>query len=360
MRIALPTIWFHRGQTEVTKTFKKVFEELGHEVFIHARMGGIGNQPKLEFRRRGWHDENIWYYNYYDLKKAEFLEKIKQQKIDLVFFNEEYDWELVKMVKKIGIKVASYLDYLHKDWLKKPSPLEIYDLILCSTRRAFNMVENLCLAKWIGWGMKEENKVISVKKPYVFFENVGWGGINDRKGINTLLSVYKLFLKKHPEAFGSLLIHCQMYFNPDEGNANKEDFDGVDVICGSMNLPGLYHMGEVYCYPAKLDGLGLSLLEAINNGLAIICPDYPPWNEFVEDQYNGILVPIVEEREREDGIAFREVFVDTQKFLEAMEELYLDKEKRSLFRSNSLYYSTRVLNWRLFKDKIVEALVSIR
>ena len=68
--------------------------------------------------------------------------------------------------------VASYLDYLHKDWLKKPSPLEIYDLILCSTRRAFNMVENLCLAKWIGWGMKEENKVISVKKPYVFFENV--------------------------------------------------------------------------------------------------------------------------------------------------------------------------------------------
>ena len=365
MRIALPTIWFHRGQTEVTKTFRKIFEELGHEVFIHARTGGIGNQPKLEFNRYGWIGEKMSYYNQYELKtihsdgsiSSEFLENIKEQEIDLVFFNEEYDWALVGLVKSQGFKVVTYLDYLHKDWLVKPSPLGIYDLVVCSTKRAYEMVKTFCNVKWVGWGIDLDNVRVDYsweKRSYVFFENVGWAGINDRKGVETLLNIYKGFLERNREAFGSLLLHSQIGL--DFIGAGR---DGVDIMTGSMNLPGLYHMAQVYCYPAKLDGLGLSVLEAMANGLAVICPDAPPWNEFVEEGTNGRLVPIIESREREDGIVFREVFIDQQKFLEAMIELYWDEDKRYRMGQNSLKIVEDKLNWSKFKERIKGGLESL-
>ena len=373
MRIAMPTIWFHRGQTEVTKTFKKVFEELGHEVFIHARMGGVYNQPKLEFKRHRWEDGKTLYYGEYNLSVAhsdgsissDFLEEIKEQKIDLVFFNEEYDWNLVGLVKSQGFKVATYLDFLHKNWIKNPSPLAIYDLVVCSTKRAYEMCKNISKAKWVGWGMDIEKIRVEYpwkNRPYLFFENAGWLGINDRKGMSSLLEIYQKLLNEFPEIFGSMLIHTQLVLPVANSKTEQEKIDhqyrGVDVMGGSMNLPGLYHMAQVYCYPAKLDGLGLSLLEAMVNGLAIICPDAPPWNEFVTNEVNGFLIPIIESlsREREDGIVFKEVFIDQQKFLEAMIELYKNENKRFSMGQNSIRVAEEKLNWNKFKERIKECL----
>ena len=364
MRIALVSIWFHRGQTEITKTFKKAFEEMGHEVFVHARMGGIGKVKKQEKNRYGWDDGKVTYYDDYDLKtdwgnyvEENFVENLIRQEIDLILFNEEYDWQLVKDCKEErDWKVVTYLDYLHKDWLKEDSPLKIYNKVICSTKRAFDMVEKYCNAEWVGWGIKQEDIEVKypwAKRPYIFFENAGWGGMNDRKGTSFMLHSYISFLEKHPEAYGSLLIHFQMYFDPTQPHWPNEKMGvGADIVCGSMNQPGLYHMGQVYCYPAILDGLGLSLLEAMANGLAVICPDASPWNEFVEHEYNGLLIPLIGKSERGDGIAFPEVFISQDRFVEAMELLYLDKQKRTDYGLNSLLTAQTRLNWDRFKIRL--------
>ena len=359
MRIAIPTIWFHRGQSVVSQTLARALRELGHEVFIHARMGAVYGKNKQEKGRWGWGEATIW--PEYDLKPhlPALIARLHEQGVEKVLFNEEYDWELVAAIKEAGFRVATYLDYLHKDWLKTPSPLLLYDAILCSTHRAYEMMPEGSHAYYIGWGIPKDSIVdrsIFIC-PYLFFENAGWLGINDRKGLRTLLECYQNLLKFHPELYGSLLIHAQVRIDPEK---NRALTGGVDLMFGSMNQPGLYHMAQIYCYPAILDGLGLSLLEAIASGCAVICPDAPPWNEFVKHEVNGLLVPIAGRREREDGIAFPEVFVDKPAFTAAMEQLANDKGLRGVFMERNQWNELGQLGWGDFKDRIKDALEGLR
>mgnify|MGYP001564783417 CR=1 FL=1 len=350
MRIALPSIWFHRGQTVVTQTLARALRELGHEVFIHGRMGGVYGLPKQEPVRWGW--EPVTYWPEYDLKPTlgAFIAKLHEQLIDIVLFNEEYDWELVAAIKEEGFRIATYLDYLHKDWLGPNSPLKLYDLIFCSTKRSYLLMPDKN-RRYIGWGIPEDSVIQRTidQRSYLFFENIGWMGINDRKGLGTLLECYKGLLKDYPQLAGSLLIQAQIEIDTDQ---RRHLFCGIDVMSGCMNQPGLYHMAEVYCYPAILDGLGLSLLEAIASGCAVICPDAPPWNEFVEHERNGLLVPITHERQREDGIAFPEVFVDQDAWVEAMERLAMDSGLRRKLAAGSLDIWKERLDWADFVGRI--------
>jgi glycosyltransferase involved in cell wall biosynthesis len=65
----------------------------------------------------------------------------------------------------------------------------------------------------------------------------------------------------------------------------------VEVIAQSFEDPRpLYQLGDVCLYPARFDGLGLTIAEANACGLPVIAPDHPPWNEFVTPR-NGSLVP---------------------------------------------------------------------
>ena len=354
MRIVIPSIWFFRGQTVVTQTLARALRELGHEVFIHARMGGVYGIAKQERVRWGWGP--VTYWPEYDLKPTlgAFIAKLHEQRIDLVLFNEEYDWELVAAIKEEGFRIATYLDYLHKDWLGINSPLTLYDLILCSTKRSYLLMPEIN-RRYICWGIHEDTLIQHPPehRPYLFFENAGWLGINDRKGLGTLLECYQQLLKKKPALSGSLLVHTQVEIDAEKGTVLLQ---GVDIILGSMNPPGLYHMAEVYCYPAILDGLGLSLLEAIASGCAVICPDAPPWNEFVEHERNGLLVPITYKRQRGDGIAFPEVFVDQDAWVEGMERLAMDQGLRRKLAAGSLDIWKERLDWADFVGRIANAM----
>ena len=352
MRVAMPTIWYHRGQTVVSQTLARALRELGHEVFIHARMGGVYGLPKQERQRWGWEEATCWPEYDLHLYLPALIAELRKQRVDLVLFNEEYDWDLVVAIKDKGFRVATYLDYLHKDWSREM--MLCYDAILCSTRRSFDLMP-ASNRHYVGWGIHEESVISGSgrKRPYLFFENAGWLGINDRKGLGTLLQCYQALIKKQPDLFGSLLIHAQVELDREE---NKALLCGVDVMSGSMNQPGLYHMAQVYCYPAILDGLGLSLLEAIASGCAAICPDASPWNEFVEHERNGLLVPIASERQREDGIAFPEVFVDKNAWVAAMERMANDAELRNQLMAEAYRMNLEILGWANFKERIGRAL----
>jgi glycosyltransferase involved in cell wall biosynthesis len=68
----------------------------------------------------------------------------------------------------------------------------------------------------------------------------------------------------------------------------------------TVPAPGLYHLGDVYVYPSRLDGIGLTVPEALACGLPVIVPDEPPMNEF-PGAGCGTLVPVAARRERSDA-----------------------------------------------------------
>ncbi|MEM1646612.1 MAG: glycosyltransferase family 4 protein, partial [Ignisphaera sp.] len=57
-------------------------------------------------------------------------------------------------------------------------------------------------------------------------------------------------------------------------------------------LPVYFAESDVYLFPSLLEGFGLSVAEALASGKPVIGFDIPPINELVENQKEGILVPV--------------------------------------------------------------------
>ena len=120
--------------------------------------------------------------------------------------------------------------------------------------------------------------------------------------------------------------------------------------------PGPYALGRVYVYPAKLDGLGLSLPEALTCGLPAVVPDAPPWNEFVTEGVNGWLVPIARRRAREDGIAFPETIVSVEGLVAVLRRVLEAPAFDLSYMANQAWITAqRKFSWDSFRAGVHEA-----
>jgi glycosyltransferase involved in cell wall biosynthesis len=118
------------------------------------------------------------------------------------------------------------------------------------------------------------------------------------------------------------------------------------LICHKRTVPapGLYHLGDVYVYPSRLDGIGLTVAEALSCGLPVITSDNPPMNEFVNGT-NGKVIKIDRLFARSDGYYWPQCSVNLGSLRECMQE-YADhpetiKENKILARN----YAEKHLYW---------------
>ena len=307
LKIGFVSIWFERGQSYVTKTLRDVIAK-NHETFVFARTGGVFGQPKLEVQGY-WDIPNLTTYPDYQIPPDILTQWIRGNNLDMVIFNEEYDWNLVMAAKASGAKTLTYLDYYKEDW---KSYMSLYDAVLCSTKRTFNLVNGICNAHYIGWGIDTD-----LFKPrddgdgkYTFFHNAGWLGINYRKMTPAVILAFEAVSRHLPDA--TLFVHAQTELEklPPEVVNIVNNNPHITYHIATVPAPGLYHKGRILVFPSKLEGLGLPLLEGMACGLPAIATDAPPMNEFVQDNYNGLLVKVAERVTREDGISFPEEIVD--------------------------------------------------
>ncbi len=329
MRVGFVSIWFERGQAYVTKIIRDAVDTT-HETFIFARTGGVYGQSMLETSGQ-WAVPNLTVWPQYDIPADVIVKWIQDNKLDVVVFNEEYDWNLIRAAKSSGAKVFTYLDYYKDDW---ETFMSLYDAVLCSTKRTYNLVKNVCRAFYIGWGVDTELfRPPSDEPEHTFFHNAGWLGINYRKMTPAVIAAFDAVSKVMPEV--SLFVHSQV----------KIEFLPpvvVDIITNNRRIayhvetvpaPGLYHKGKILVFPSKLEGLGLPLFEGLSCGLPVIATNAPPMNEFIEDGLNGLLVDVAFQATRSDNIAFPEEIVSMTDLAVKMAKMADDKY---LFRKTSL------------------------
>lgn len=349
LNIGFISIWFERGQSYVTKMIRDAIAK-EHNTFIFARTGGVYGQAKLETKGY-WYVPNLTTYPEYQIPHNVITKWIQDNDLDAIIFNEEYDWNLVQAVKKTGIKVITYLDYYKKDW---EHLMGVYDAVLCSTQRTFDLVKDFCKAYYIGWAVDSDlfRPQDNGDEKFTFFHNAGWLGINYRKMTPAVILAFDAISREIPGM--TLFIHAQAELEklpPQVVNIVREN-KNISYHVETVPAPGLYHKGRILVFPSKLEGLGLPLFEALACGLPVIATDSPPMNEFVKNDHNGLLVRVAHRSVRADNIAFPEELIDINDLTLKMAKAASDPQHLEEMAKNSRLFAETELSLNLMENRL--------
>jgi len=354
LRIGFVSIWFERGQAYVTKTLRDVLAR--HQAtFVLARTGSVYGQAKLD-TQGFWDVPNLTVHPDYRIPPPKLVEWIRQNRLDAVVFNEEYDWNLVRAAQSAGAKVLAYLDYYKENW--KPL-MSLYDGVLCSTLRTFYLVRDICEAHYVGWAVDSDLFRPTEDVPgggdedeFTFFHNAGWLGINYRKMTPAVIEAFDRVARDLPTA--TLLVHAQTELErlPPEVVRIVHENARITYRVETLPAPGLYHKGRILLFPSKLEGLGLPLLEGMACGLPAIATDAPPMNEFVQDGHNGLLLRVARTVTRGDHIAFPETIVDLDDLAGKMLRLGQNEAETRRMGRNARRYAVERLSLGLLAERL--------
>lgn len=310
MNIGIVTTWFERGAAYVSRQYRDIIQE-SCEVFIYARGGesfAIGN-PDWDNDRVTWGKKP-----YVHIPTAINLEDFKawliSKNIKIVFFNEQFWWDPVLLCNEMGIITGSYIDYYTEQTVPY---FDCFDFLICNTLRHQSVFDWHPHSFYVPWGTDVDlfhPTCLTPVTPGVvtFFHS---GGISPhRKGTDLVIKAFA-----NLDVPARLVIHAQQNlksFFPKLASLIEALENNGRLVCHEQTVPapGLFHLGDVYVYPTRLDGIGLTMIEAAACGLPVIASNDGPMNEFVKHELNGRLVKIDRLVARKDGYYWPQCMVD--------------------------------------------------
>lgn len=346
MNIGIVTTWFERGAAYVSKMYMKALQETGNNVYIYARGG-----EKFEKESNEWNQSNVtWGLNLLgtNINLRHFEKWIKDNSIDVIFFNEQREFSIVAEIKKRhnNLKLGAYIDYYTEEMLPY---YDIFDFIICNTKRHLEAFKNNKVEKYyIKWGTDIDLYNDDTNQSHdlvTFFHSMG---MSNRKGTELLINAFitgELYKKS------KLIIHTQKSIEEAFNiKTNGLDKYNIQIIEDTVGAPGLYYLGDVYVYPTKLEGLGLTLYEALASGLPVITTDFPPMNEVI-DNCNGKLVNVCQLHSRSDGYYWPLAICDEKSLIDQMKYYIDNKDLIEQLKKDARNFAVKELN---FNDRYEE------
>lgn len=341
MRVGIVTEWFERGAAYVSKQFADQLSEAGFDVFIYARNehGQLGAEA--------WESENLTVGSPIKmpfakpLHRSDFRSWIKENNIELVLFNEQIWLPPVIWARELGAKTVGYVDYYTKESVKN---FALYDGLICNTKRhksVFDWHEGMI---YIPWGTKTDLFLPRERpetRPLTFFHSAGWSPY--RKGTDLAIVAFAKHIEE-TKSVSRLVVHSQVDISLEFPHlASKIEYmtstGNLEIIAETVGAPGLYHLGDVYLYPSRLDGIGLTLAEALSCGLSLVTTDEGPMSEFALGSPD-LTVPASVRYPRGDGYYWEMVEVSTDALAEALFQVEQQKlkpfERAQLSRTTAL------------------------
>lgn len=353
MKIGIVTTWFERGAAYVSRQYMDVLKKK-HEVFIYARGGEAyaKKDPKWDLPNVTWGKRNWQASTAVDLR--DFKKWVTINQIEIVFFNEQKWWPVIQLCNELGIKNGAYIDYY------KENTIPIYglhDFLICNTKRHLSAFDWHQGATYIPWGTDTElfspsSDKAQNNRPITFFHSAGMAP--ERKGTDLLL---RAFLNTKNQK-SRLVIHSQlnirdMYPELKESMDSLVDQNRLEIIEETVSAPGLYYMGDIYVYPTRLEGIGLTIAEALSSGLAAIMPDWPPMNEFINRDC-GMLVPVEKLYCRQDGYYWPMNEINTAELTKALDFCADNPSLVNEMKQKAREHALERLDWNRNASAIVE------
>lgn len=336
------------GHSYVNKQFADVLDN----VYILAAKGGEKHQEDF------WDDYNTTKidesYFFLDKRTDDVVDWVKENDLDIVLFNEMYNWEVVKEVSKHAKTVC----YIVADAVLRGSEdkyRENYDELIVA---AENVAERFPEAKKINWGVDLEKLQPTDNPPYLFQHNAGWGGVQYRKCTPQVLKAYNRLREKGYD-FGLKLNMQANILGPRHGRI-VERWDELDIYIGEMDYERQYDFGKVYVGPSEYEGLGLYFPEALASGLPVITTNKLPMSQFVEEDKTGKLVePRGEGPHPKRDIVFPRYSVGWKQVADAMEWFVNNQDKIEEMSENARKYAEENHSLEQFKKQVRDIIYAV-
>jgi glycosyltransferase involved in cell wall biosynthesis len=370
MKIGIVTAWFERGAGYVSRQYRSALEAQGHEVFVLARGGEAyargdpaWDDPHVHWARR--HAFPLMTY----VDSGEFRRWLLENAIEAVLFNEQVWLKPVAICRALGVKAALYVDYYTE---RHFDAYAIFDFLICNTRKHYTAFAWHPQCFHIPWGTDVRLFDVAGRRApserLRFFHSAGMNPY--RKGTDLLLEAFDR--AQEDPAFAretELVIHSQVPL--DTGLRSRdtprmhaalrriEARGRLQQVQGTVGAPGLYHTGDVYAYPSRLDGIGLTVAEALAAGMPIIVPDDGPMNEFLPSA-GSHAVPVARFFARSDGYYWPQNEVDVDQLASALVATAQARDRLDEHSAISRDHAVKHLNWEDRAPAISQAFETAR
>lgn len=359
MNIGIVTTWFERGAAYVSRQFRDVLAS-EHDVFIYARGG-----EKFAIGDANWDLDYVTWakkpatFAFTDINPEDFQRWLISNNIELVIFNEQKIWAPVMLCRELRIKTGAYIDYYTEQTVDM---FALYDFLICNTQKHRSVFAWHPQCLFIPWGTDislylPKSETTAQHSGVTFFHSAGMSPF--RKGTDLLLQAFSLLTGD-----AKLYLHSQVPLK----TAFPQLSDNIDNLVakqqlfiheGTVAAPGLYDKGDVYVYPSRLDGIGLTILEAASAGLPVIVPDYGPMNEFVAADVNGRTVALDKLWARWDGYYWPQCEVNIAALAAAMQSYVDNAGNMPQYAMQARQYAEKHFNWQHNSAGLAQLLTQI-
>jgi 1,2-diacylglycerol 3-alpha-glucosyltransferase len=334
VRVGVVSKWFNRGQPVVGRQLRSALEALGHTTFVLAKpKKEVGPRPGALDRDDVWDQPGVTEAAAFEVTSDEYERWVEANGLEVVFCDQNYQFDEIGRLRDRGVRTIGRFVWEHFAPQHAEGARRAYNVVYSFTRAEQARYAELGIeSPYVPWGCHPELLAYAKDEPSGPSETVAYifpaGFAGHRKPLGPVL-----------EAFGKvsderlrLLVKAQV-----ERKQLREAQDAAErdrrIELHVADEPTREHLQrfascDVCLSPARWEGLGLPLYEAIAFGMPAITNDAPPMNEAVRDGVNGALV-----RSHPDGTArsgIPAVTPDVDELARAIERLADDDERARL------------------------------
>jgi len=334
MRVGICAFWFNRGQGVVARQLRSALDGLGHETFVLGRPTKESFPMPQDARTDDvWAQAGVTAASDFFIPADELVGWARETGIEACFFDQNYEFEAIADLRAAGVRtIGRFVWERFSDEHVEPAKRS-YDLVYSLTRAERERYAGLGIeTPYVHYGIHPEYFEVTPHRgddPESFYrrERAGGGGrdaedsaagvqfhyhaglLGKRKPFKEVINAFSATVEPELRLIVKAQIERRMGFLE---RAVERD-PRVELVL--EDLPTDVHLqmfadADVCMAPARWEGLGLHLYEAIAFGQPIVTNDDPPMNELVTDGVNGLLVPSHDDGLANSGIPARTVDVE--------------------------------------------------
>ena len=342
MLVLIVTTWFERGASYVSRQFRESLESQGIPVLVYARGGERYSRgiKKWDNGRIIWNRDLLFEARKTPVNFKQILKVCECQGVTHIIWNEQQDLSIITRVrnKLPNVRHVSYIDYYKKN---NTQDFAVFDGLICNTKRHYSVFHEFAGSVYIPWGVDQDILEMNFSSEPEFDLVLSVGMNPHRKGLDLFLLGLEQISDRRDTT--SIVIYTQVALDIDVHNFAKKGFD-ITVRLGDFDRKDIYRSGSIYVYLSRLDGIGLSLPEALVSGMLALYTDHPPMNEFVQGEHHIGVAPSGFSSRR-DNYYWDECNLDSLDVARGMERMLMQRSEWLGFRLAARDVARSSLNW---------------